>query len=76
MPPSAFEAVATLIPAAMSAPPRVAQRKPETEAAEPAPDPVKQCDLSTTCPQCDSEMRPEHAHYRCLKCGYRDSCCF
>ncbi|MEZ4368391.1 MAG: hypothetical protein R2939_19245 [Kofleriaceae bacterium] len=34
------------------------------------------CDLSTTCPSCGTEMRPEHAHYRCGRCGYRDSCCF
>jgi hypothetical protein len=36
----------------------------------------RSCDLSTTCPVCLSEMTPEHAHYRCAKCGYRDSCCF
>lgn len=80
MPPSAFAAVATLAPTAVSAePPRV--KEPGTELGkEPPPadalDPVKHCDLSTTCPQCDSEMRPEHAHYRCASCGYRDSCCF
>jgi len=43
------------------------------------PRPVEQrpstCDLSTTCPNCDLPMRPEHAHYRCDRCGYRDSCC-
>ena len=33
-------------------------------------------DLSITCPTCSIEMQPEHAHYRCPKCGYRDSCCF
>ena len=32
-------------------------------------------DLSIQCPQCGTMMQPEHAHYRCLKCGYRDSCC-
>ncbi|MBA2538113.1 MAG: hypothetical protein H0V17_00635 [Deltaproteobacteria bacterium] len=36
----------------------------------------KKCDLSIICPTCSTEMQPEHAHYRCLKCGYRDSCCF
>jgi hypothetical protein len=81
MPPSAFEAVATLAPTAITAVPRVIEASvhapaPSDDTAEPAPDPVKHCDLSTTCPQCDSQMRPEHAHYRCLKCGYRDSCCF
>jgi hypothetical protein len=47
----------------------------EPQAAEPAAQPPA-CDLSTTCPQCSTEMRPEHAHYKCPKCGYRDSCCF
>lgn len=27
------------------------------------------------CPQCGSDMAPEHAHYRCTGCGWRDSCC-
>ena len=26
------------------------------------------------CPHCAGEMRPEHAHYRCAGCGWRDSC--
>jgi hypothetical protein len=34
------------------------------------------CDLTTTCPCCGAELVPEHAHYRCATCGYRDSCCF
>lgn len=34
------------------------------------------CDLSVTCPVCVTEMEPEHSHYRCRVCGYRDSCCF
>jgi hypothetical protein len=33
------------------------------------------CDLSTVCWNCGGEMRPEHAHYRCEACGWRDSCC-
>ena len=33
------------------------------------------CDLSTTCLACGAEMEPEHAHYRCRSCGWRDSCC-
>ena len=37
---------------------------------------AQKCDLSTICPTCSIEMQPEHAHYRCAKCGYRDSCCF
>lgn len=27
------------------------------------------------CPVCGQRMKPEHAHYRCGACGYRDSCC-
>ncbi|HEY4238790.1 MAG TPA: hypothetical protein VGM88_03210 [Kofleriaceae bacterium] len=34
------------------------------------------CDMTTICPTCLVEMQPEHAHYKCAKCGYRDSCCF
>ncbi|HVM36494.1 MAG TPA: hypothetical protein VM784_14285 [Actinomycetota bacterium] len=34
------------------------------------------CDLSIVCPNCAREMIPEHSHYRCEECGYRDSCCF
>lgn len=34
------------------------------------------CELSTVCPDCGVQMSPEHAHYRCPSCGYRDSCCF
>ena len=28
-----------------------------------------------SCPMCDSPMYPEHAHYRCSACGWRDICC-
>jgi hypothetical protein len=27
------------------------------------------------CPQCAGSMQPEHAHFRCGSCGWRDSCC-
>jgi len=27
------------------------------------------------CPQCGGDMAPEHAHFRCRSCGWRDSCC-
>lgn len=27
------------------------------------------------CPLCDGELIPEHAHHRCTRCGWRDSCC-
>jgi len=49
-----------------------------TEVSEARPQPsVKACptDLSIQCPDCGTQMQPEHAHYRCLACGYRDSCC-
>ncbi|MGA2969342.1 MAG: hypothetical protein ABSE75_06015 [Acidimicrobiales bacterium] len=27
------------------------------------------------CPLCGSTLTPEHAHFRCSSCGWRDSCC-
>jgi hypothetical protein len=27
------------------------------------------------CPMCGGDMTPEHAHFRCGSCGWRDSCC-
>ena len=33
-------------------------------------------DMATMCPCCVTQMQPEHAHYRCSKCAYRDACCF
>jgi hypothetical protein len=27
------------------------------------------------CPHCASPLSPEHAHFRCTTCGWRDSCC-
>ncbi|HUI03044.1 MAG TPA: hypothetical protein VLZ77_05855 [Acidimicrobiales bacterium] len=44
------------------------------EQVETASGPCR-ADLSTTCRQCGGAMRPEHAHYRCPSCGWRDSCC-
>jgi Zn finger protein HypA/HybF involved in hydrogenase expression len=37
---------------------------------------LHKADLSITCPTCSTLMHPEHAHYKCPGCGYRDSCCF
>jgi len=48
-------------------------KKPEVTTANA---PKQACDLASACPQCGTMMEPEHAHYRCKKCGYRDSCCF
>jgi hypothetical protein len=31
--------------------------------------------IFTECPHCGGRMHPEHAHYRCGACGWRDSCC-
>gem|GEM_PF-4552158 len=27
------------------------------------------------CPHCGFTLNPEHAHFRCVSCGWRDSCC-
>ena len=27
------------------------------------------------CPHCGGELSPEHAHFKCRTCGWRDSCC-
>ncbi|MDH4276459.1 MAG: hypothetical protein OEW83_00085 [Acidimicrobiia bacterium] len=27
------------------------------------------------CALCGGDLTPEHAHYRCGSCGWRDSCC-
>jgi hypothetical protein len=29
----------------------------------------------TECPHCGHELIPEHAHFKCTTCGWRDSCC-
>jgi len=68
LPPKAFAAVATMAPNAVARPPAVEVPK--------SIDPARDVDLSTTCPNCSSEMHPEHAHYRCPACGYRDSSSF
>jgi hypothetical protein len=31
--------------------------------------------LFTECPLCGGDLAPEHAHFRCGTCGWRDSCC-
>jgi hypothetical protein len=69
LPPKAFAAVATMAPTAVA-------RPPEADATPKGVDPARDLDLSTTCPNCSAEMRPEHAHYRCPACGYRDSSSF
>ena len=27
------------------------------------------------CPLCGNGLIPEHAHFKCTSCGWRDSCC-
>ncbi len=27
------------------------------------------------CPLCGGGLHPEHAHFKCGSCGWRDSCC-
>ncbi|MSZ56243.1 MAG: hypothetical protein F2594_02795 [Actinobacteria bacterium] len=27
------------------------------------------------CQLCGADLIPEHAHYKCRTCGWRDSCC-
>jgi transposase-like protein len=66
IPPFAFRAIATVAPNAVA----------RDDEAAPAADAAPASDLSTTCPSCGAQMRPEHAHYKCPACGYRDSCCF
>ncbi|MBW4078515.1 MAG: hypothetical protein HIU84_08440 [Acidobacteria bacterium] len=41
--------------------------------------PVRECAnrfaIFDECPLCGSSLSPEHAHFRCTTCGWRDSCC-
>jgi hypothetical protein len=71
LPPTRFAAVATLAPNAVARP--TTETDSLSVTIEP---PLGPCDLDTTCPNCTTLMQPEHAHYRCPACGYRDSCCF
>jgi DNA-directed RNA polymerase subunit RPC12/RpoP len=60
------------MPSGSERPTSPASQQPSVKATE-----IKACptDLSIQCPTCGTQMQPEHAHYRCLRCGYRDSCC-
>lgn len=71
LPPTAFVPSTPGAPATVAPPPATIDHN----AAE-AQTPRGTCDLATTCPNCNTLMQPEHAHYRCATCGYRDSCCF
>jgi len=71
LPPWAYVELARGAPKKVEPPPTTLQ----TTAAS-AETPRGTCDLASTCPNCSTLMQPEHAHYRCATCGYRDSCCF
>jgi hypothetical protein len=71
LPPSAFVALAKGAPPSVKPPPSTIET---TQQATQTPRAT--CDLASTCPNCSTLMQPEHAHYRCATCGYRDSCCF
>lgn len=49
----------------------------EPDSRERVPDPAVVCRFAvfTECPHCGGDMAPEHAHFRCNSCGWRDSCC-
>ena len=71
LPPSVFVPLAAGNPPEVKAAPTTIERL-----ADAAHAPRGTCDLAVTCPTCSTLMTPEHAHYRCGTCGYRDSCCF
>ena len=70
LPPSAYVEITR------GAPQKVEPAPSTIGGAETAEAPRGTCDLASTCPNCNTLMQPEHAHYRCATCGYRDSCCF
>jgi hypothetical protein len=41
--------------------------------------PARECHtrfgIFPACPLCGGDLHPEHAHYKCGTCGWRDSCC-
>jgi tRNA(Ile2) C34 agmatinyltransferase TiaS len=76
LPPYAFPAVATLAPQAIAKAGPVDDTVETGQVGRVERTERTECDLSTTCPSCGAQMQPEHAHYKCPACGYRDSCCF
>jgi hypothetical protein len=73
-PHSAYTGSVREAPTPVASPPSTID--PGQGAAPAAHSPRGVCDLEMTCPNCNTLMQPEHAHYRCATCGYRDSCCF
>lgn len=52
----------------------------ETGSVPDAPSaPVRECvnrlAIFSECPHCGGALNPEHAHFKCTSCGWRDSCC-
>jgi len=48
-----------------------------TKTTQPPPG-AERCDRFGTfpeCPLCGGALHPEHAHFKCRSCGWRDSCC-
>lgn len=79
LPPGVFKPITREAPQKVERPPttvHVEGAVSEQDAEPQAETPRGTCDLASACPNCGTMMQPEHAHYRCLTCGYRDSCCF
>jgi len=74
LPPSAYVALTRGTPQMVAAPPTTIVRAAVSTAA--AQTPRGTSDLASMCPTCNTLMQPEHAHYRCATCGYRDSSSF
>jgi hypothetical protein len=41
----------------------------------PASDRCVRYGVFPECPLCGGPLHPEHAHFKCGGCGWRDSCC-
>jgi hypothetical protein len=72
LPPSAFVALTPGTPKSVPPAPSTFERA----SARAAQTPRGTSDLASMCPTCNTLMQPEHAHYRCATCGYRDSSSF
>ncbi|MCD9623892.1 hypothetical protein [Rhabdothermincola salaria] len=61
----------------MAEPPTTAHPGPTPVSAAAPPAGCARSPLGTfiDCPHCGGDMAPEHAHFRCTGCGWRDSCC-
>jgi hypothetical protein len=43
--------------------------------AAPGADRCARYGVFPECPLCGGALHPEHAHFKCGGCGWRDSCC-